>query len=252
MTGGTTAHPIVVLWTTPRSRSTAFERMVVERGDHQVFDEPFSLRYYYSCERRSDRFDQTLPDSDLLSILARLRAAAQVGPVFVKDMAYYLDDVLGEELLAGFVNSFLVREPTAAIASFAREWPDLTEEEAGYPSLGKAFRIARSLTGADPPVIEADELAADPSTVIAAWCDAVGVGYRSEALTWEPGMIEQWVRWREWYEGVAQTSGFRPPPPGPARRSATLDDPRLAAVADRAQPVYEELTAVRIGRPPSQ
>lgn len=238
-------HPIVVLWTTPRSRSTAFERMVVERGDFQVFDEPFSVRYYYSSERRSSRFDERLPDSGFDDVLARLRTAARDGPVFVKEMAYYLDDVLDEELMAQFVNTFLVRDPQFAIASFAREWPDLTEEEAGYASLRVAFRLASQVTGATPPVIDADELATDPSRVVSAWCEAVGRTFRPEALTWEPGMIEQWLRWSEWYVGVSRSSGFHAPA---AERPPPLEDPRLAAVAERARPVYDELAAVRIGR----
>jgi hypothetical protein len=43
----------------PRSVSTALERVFVERGDFKVFHEPFSVSYYYSPERRSDRFAGT-------------------------------------------------------------------------------------------------------------------------------------------------------------------------------------------------
>ena len=49
-------HPITFMWSVPRSVSTSFERMMTARGDHEVFDEPFSLRYYFSQERRSPRF----------------------------------------------------------------------------------------------------------------------------------------------------------------------------------------------------
>ena len=49
----------VALWVVPRSGSTALERVFVERGDFKVFHEPISVSYYYSPERRSDRFAQT-------------------------------------------------------------------------------------------------------------------------------------------------------------------------------------------------
>ena len=241
-----TAHPIIVLWTTPRSRSTAFERMMVERGDHEVFDEPFSTRYYFSSERRSDRFDEHLPDSDAESTLASLREAAERGPVFVKDMAYQASGLLTEDVLGSFVNTFLVREPLAAVSSFARKWPDLTEEEAGYGRLAEAQPVARSLAVSPPPVIESDALAADPEGVIAAWCEAVGIDFRPDALSWEPGMIPQWLRWREWYEGVAESTGFRPPSPD---AEPALEDPRLAAIVDRARPVYDELASQRLSPP---
>lgn len=49
----------VALWAVPRSVSTALERVFVERGDFKVFHEPFSVSYYYSPERRSERFAST-------------------------------------------------------------------------------------------------------------------------------------------------------------------------------------------------
>jgi aerobic carbon-monoxide dehydrogenase large subunit len=46
----------IVLWAVPRSVSTAFERVFIERGDMVVLHEPFSLSYYYSPERCEDRY----------------------------------------------------------------------------------------------------------------------------------------------------------------------------------------------------
>lgn len=46
----------LVLWAVPRSASTAFERVFIERGEHEVIHEPFSATYYHSTQRRSDRF----------------------------------------------------------------------------------------------------------------------------------------------------------------------------------------------------
>ncbi|MEZ5269359.1 MAG: hypothetical protein R2789_12650 [Microthrixaceae bacterium] len=82
-------NPIIVLWTTPRSRSTAFERMMIERGDHTVLDEPFSARYYFSSERRSLRYDVEEPESTGGRVLERILSEAELAPVFVKDMAYH-------------------------------------------------------------------------------------------------------------------------------------------------------------------
>jgi hypothetical protein len=239
-----TRHPIIVLWSTPRSRSTAFERMMIERGDHTVFDEPFSARYYFSPERRSSRFDTDIPHSTAAAIVARLREAAAVRPVFVKDMAYHASGLLDDDLLGELVNTFLVREPRAALASFARKWPDLTEEEAGYERLGEAFAVARRLDGGAPPVLEADDLARGPSAQVRAWCDAVGIPFLAGALRWEPGMPAEWQLWPDWYEGVGRSSGFQPPKPGAA---VVLDD-RLEAIAARARPVYDELASIRVGR----
>jgi hypothetical protein len=238
-----TRHPILVLWTTPRSRSTAFERMMIERGDHTVFDEPFSARYYFSPERRSSRFEREIPDSTGAAIVRQLRDAAAERPVFVKDMAYHASGLLDAGLLGGLVNTFLVREPRAALASFAKKWPDLTEEEAGYERLGEAFTVARRVCAGAPPVLESDDLARDPDTFVRAWCDAVGIPFVADALTWEPGMPSEWKLWPDWYQGVARSTGFQPPGP---EQPVELDD-RLEAIARRARPVYDDLVSARLG-----
>ena len=51
----------IALWATPRTASTAFERMMIERGDVRVVNEPWSHFYYYSADGPSDRFDEVLP-----------------------------------------------------------------------------------------------------------------------------------------------------------------------------------------------
>ncbi len=42
-------HPIIALWSHPRSMSTATERLMRERGDLTCFHEPYM--YYYYVER---------------------------------------------------------------------------------------------------------------------------------------------------------------------------------------------------------
>lgn len=79
-------HPIQFLWATPRTVSTAFERMMIERGDHVVYDEPFSAAYYLGPDRRSTRFAELVDDGDPAEVVDRLGEAATRAPVFVKDM----------------------------------------------------------------------------------------------------------------------------------------------------------------------
>jgi hypothetical protein len=107
------SHRITFLWTVPRSVSTSFERMMMERGDHVVFDEPFSRSYYFGPDRRSARYTESLPDSSAEQILSQIEDAARERPVFVKDMAYQAATLLGTDLLKRFDNCFLVRDPAA-------------------------------------------------------------------------------------------------------------------------------------------
>ena len=57
----TTAEPTrVALWAVPRSVSTAFERVFIERDDAEVLHEPFSQACYHGPDRRSGRFDDAV------------------------------------------------------------------------------------------------------------------------------------------------------------------------------------------------
>jgi hypothetical protein len=79
----------VALWAVPRSISTAFERVFVERDDFEVLHEPFSASYYYSQDRLSNRYADVQPQAE--NNYERVLASV-LGPrerrVFVKDMAY--------------------------------------------------------------------------------------------------------------------------------------------------------------------
>ena len=147
------SHRITFLWTVPRSVSTSFERMMMERGDHVVFDEPFSRSYYFGPDRRSTRYTESLPDSSAEQILSQIEEAAGERPVFVKDMAYQAATLLGTDLLKRFGNCFLVRDPAATSRSLAHRWPDFSDEETGWEWHASSARSTgfRELREPPPP-----------------------------------------------------------------------------------------------------
>jgi hypothetical protein len=236
-------HHILVLWATPRTVSTAFERMMIERGDHVVFDEPFSRHYYFGPEKRSDRFDEVLPRSRPAEILTELDAAAEEAPVFVKDMAYHVDAVSSPELLGSFVNTFLIRDPAEALPSLAARWPDFTDEETGYPALSHLVTLIDGSNQA-PVIVDSDDLCRDPAGMVRAYCERVGIAFLPDALHWDAGMRPEWELWRDWYEATATSTGFRPP--APTRTPPERNDPRLTRAYERCAPVYEELRTRRL------
>jgi len=237
-------HRVILLWTVPRSVSTSFERMISERGDHVVFDEPFSRSYYYGPDRRSARYTETIPHSSAEEVLAEIEEAALDRPVFVKDMAYHAAKLLGPDLLQRFENCFLVRDPAATLRSLARTWPDFTDDECGWAHLGEAARITESL-GQRGVVLDAELLCRDTAAVVEEWCEQMGLEYDPDALSWEPGMRPEWELWSDWHASSARSTGFRelrkpPPPPTPS-------EGRLHAAYQEALPVYERLLAKAIG-----
>lgn len=242
---------ILALWATPRSLSTAFERMVRERGDHEVHFEPFAAHYYFSDERRSPRFDgevEPRPEYGFAAILDRLTAEAHHRPVFVKDMAYHVADRADEGFLSAFRSTFILRHPRFAIRSLARIWPDFTLEEAGFGPLRALFDRVCDLTGQIPPVVDGEDLRADPERVVQAWCAAVGLSYDPDALTWEPGRAPDWETWSPWVGSVERSGGLpvgdTEPPRDPAE--VELDDPSLEEAVEQCVADYEHVARHRL------
>ena len=71
-------HPIIALWTHPRSISTAFERVMMERKDFTILHEPFSYLYYVHHERATISQQYVDPDhpTDYASIKSLIAQAA--------------------------------------------------------------------------------------------------------------------------------------------------------------------------------
>lgn len=232
----------VALWSTPRSVSTAFDKMMRSRGDHVVFTEPFSVPYYFGEDRVSDRYaPDAIEPVTYRDVLEEVLAASADEPVFVKEMPHHLGPHLDAETVNGFTSSFLIRDPAWSVPSFLAKWPDVTDEELGYEAQRRAFELAWS-DGEPPPVIDADDLRADPETVIEAWCDAVGVEHRPDTLSWEPGMPEGWERWADWFERAAESDGFLPPDD----RLPPPVDPAVAARIEACRAHYEVLREHRL------
>ena len=142
----------VALWSVPRSISTAFERVFVERDDFEVLHEPFSDAYYYGEDRLSDRYADVEPEAvnNYENVLARVLEPRE-RRVFVKDMAYHAKGLLGSTFVASFANTFIIRDPKYVIASLYKMWPDFTLEETGFEQIYNLFRYATKVDGAPRP-----------------------------------------------------------------------------------------------------
>lgn len=230
----------IALWATPRTVSTAFDKMIRARGDLEVLTEPFSIPYYDGPEQCSTRFPVTEPQAGFEATLAEVVGGDR--PRFVKEMAYQLGPLLRADVLARFTSSFLVRDPAWAIPSLLRVWPDATIEEAGYGAQLEAFDLATEVQGAPPPVLDSDDLRRDPDGVVERWCAAVRIEHRPETLRWEPGMPADWGRWGSWFEAAAASTGFAPPsdaPPAPLTA-------RAADLVERCRPAYDAMVGHRL------
>ncbi len=204
---------ILALWAVPRSTSTAFETMVRERGDFWVLDEPFGLYYYYSEEKRCDRYSdgEVLKLNNFEPLLQSLIDKAQSQKIFMKDMAYYIYDRADRSFLSHFENTFLIRHPAKALPSLFARWPDFSLVEASYAEIYQLFEATKNYLGKVPPLIDSDDLVHKPEATVKAYCEAVGIPFIPQALQWESKVRPEVIQWEGgWHNQVQSSQGFKP------------------------------------------
>lgn len=205
-------YPIYALWAVPRSTSTAFEWMMRQRGDLHCFHEPFGEVWYFGTERRVPRPNDTPPPDGLTfqSVLDAILEKAETGPVFIKDFGHYIIHMADCAFLDRFVHTFLIRDPEKVLPSMFDKWPDFHVAETGFQEQYVLFDRIRERTGSVPTVVDAEELLDDPHGLFAAYCDAVGLPFIEDALSWEQGDRKEmsWYEGGSWHKNLETSTGF--------------------------------------------
>lgn len=242
----------LALWATPRSTSTAFEWMMRQRGDFACHHEPWNELYYYGQDRVSDRdaHVEPRPGHTFDSVWDALAAQSRSENVFVKDFAYSVEHTLTDDRIKALTHTFLIRDPTRVVQGMAKHWPDCTWEEVGFESLHRLFHRVAESQGEAPPVMVSSELLDRPEATAKAYCDAVGIEFRPEALEWESGDRSA-VSWYgegsgPWHDNLRASTGIQRPkttyPP-------LEETPRLHELAERARPLYEDMCTHALALP---
>lgn len=232
------APSLLVLWSAPRCRSTAFLRMMQERGDFEVVHEPLSHVVDFGEAEIAGRRVHSEPEA-LEALLARSAGVA----VFFKDTTdfHYPALLAHEEFLRRARHTFIIRDPAAAIASHHRVNPDVTRDEIGFERLYEIYERVVEVTGQSPPVVEADDLVRRPESTVRAYCQAVGIPFRPEALQWDPGWRDDWKQASAWHVEASERPGFAvAPDDGPHDLGG---DERLLGYLRHHAPFYERLRA---------
>ncbi|MFC5750153.1 sulfotransferase family protein [Actinomadura rugatobispora] len=233
----------IVLWAVPRSRSTAFLRIMLERGDLEVVHEPFS---YLQMDGHFDVAGRRVTSTtELLDVMFEVNANKR--RVFVKDTSDYdytplLED---ERLFGDVVNTFMIREPAGAISSHYAMNPKATLDEYGFEYLHTIFEAVRTTTGEVPLVVDGDDLVADPEATVRAYCERVGLEFMPEAMRWDPGERTNWQRKAAWHSEVAESSGLVAKAP-PKQRETPDTNEHLRRVAEHHRPFHDALARHRL------
>jgi hypothetical protein len=236
----------IAMWSGPRNISTAMMRAFENRRDTAVVDEPF-YGAYLACSgidhpMREEVLAAAETDPDRV-------AAALVGPVpraaaifYQKHMTHHMLEPFDRDWMGRCRHAFLIRAPERVLASYAAKRAEVVFDDIGFAQQEALFDEVCRRLGAPPPVLDGDDVLADPKRSLGALCQTLGIAFDDAMLAWPAGRRATDGAWAPvWYEAVERSTGFAPPAAAPA----PLDD-RLQALADRARPIYERLALHRL------
>jgi hypothetical protein len=236
----------IAMWSGPRNLSTAMMRSFGSRADTFVSDEPF-----YGCFLKASGADHPLReeviaamDCDWQTVMAALRRDTPDGsPIwYQKHMWHHMVGPIGYADFEGFTHAFLIREPERMIASYLRKREAAAFDNFGMDRQAEFFEREAQRLGHAPPVIDANDVLANPESVLSNLCAALGIPWDRAMLRWPPGRRETDGPWApHWYGAVEKSTGFGPP------ESEAIDLPDEAQrIADQCRPYYDRLAAHRI------
>jgi len=228
------------MWSGPRNISTAMMRSFGSRPGTVVVDEPFYACYLHRTGLEHPGREEILAAQPqaVADVVAGLDAPLPAGVVlqYEKQMTQHI--LPGTELdwVAGRRSAYLIRDPARVIASYARVRERPTLADIGFAQQVELFRRFPG------PVVDADDLLADPAGVLSRLCPALGIDYHPGMLTWSAGRRPDDGVWApHWYGSVERSTGFAAAPGTAACVPEGLDDVHRAAV-----PLYEEMAEHRI------
>jgi hypothetical protein len=222
---------MIALWAHPRSRSTALERVFIERGDFNVFHEPFAhVMFDEHSAIPFDDLNDGLPRS-YESIKQLLRSTRDHNNVFHKDMCYHCLDELKRDaqFLCEQQHVFIIREPVRTIRSHHAIYPQMSLQSIGHQAMYEVFCRVTRLSGKIPYVINADEFALRPENTVRRLCDYLQLEFLPHSLLWEQRCPPQWLAWRSWHRDAELSRGINPPSTDVFDEQTVLSDPRLSA-----------------------
>jgi len=241
----------IAMWSGPRNISTAMMRAFENRPDAAVWDEPFYAHYLQETGLAHPLAAEIVAayDSDWQAVVARLTGPVPDGRAvfYQKHMTHHMLDHIGLDWLDQVANCFLIRRPQRVLASYAAKRAEVSLDDLGFAQQQRLFDEVVRRTGRIPPVLDADDVLADPAGMLRQLCTAVGIGFDERMLSWPAGRRDSDGLWAShWYAAVERSTGFMPPPaeqrPVPAG---------LAGIVEAAQPCYDALYRHRLPLPAS-
>jgi hypothetical protein len=228
----------IAMWSGPRNISTAMMYAFANRPDCTVWDEPFYAWYLTTTGLDHPMGNQVMADgiTDAPAVIAQCTAPRQK-LFYQKHMTQHMLGRLDRSWISKIKNAFLIRAPEKVLASYALKRAEVTLADIGFVQQMEIFKQVSDHLGKAPPVVDSDRFLADPGTGLKKLCDGLDIAYLDKMLSWPKGPKPYDGIWAaHWYNAAHQSTSFSTATPKPVNLSASLQK-----IADKAQPLYEEL-----------
>lgn len=238
----------IAMWSGPRNISTAMMRAFENRPDCAVWDEPFYAAYLKATGLDHPMRDEILAadETDPARVAAGVLGPAPHGrPVFYqKHMTHHMLASFDRGFLSAVTNAFLIRRPESVLASYVQKREEVSLDDIGFRQQAEIFDQVADRLGSAPPVVEGNDVLADPRGTLTRLCEVLGIGFRDEMLAWPAGRRASDGVWApHWYHAVEASTGFGPARPDVERSALPA---YLARIAEAATSYYEHLAAHRL------
>lgn len=230
----------IAMWSGPRNLSTTMMRSFSRRSDCAVWDEPFYAAYLAASGVDHPMREEILAagETDPAKVAARCAGDAPGGA------AVFYQKHMTQHMLPGFplgwtaacANVFLIRHPARVVASYAAKRAGAKPDDLGYARQAELYETVAA-QGAEPLVVDAADIRADPERMLRALCAELGLAFDPAMLSWPAGPAPEDGVWApHWYGAIHASTGFAGPE-GPAPELPAA----LRPLAEAAMPHYEAL-----------
>lgn len=231
----------IAMWSGPRNISTAMMRSFGARSDCAVSDEPFYGAFLKETGEPHPLASETIADMDCdwHSVLASLSGqATNDEPIwYQKHMPHHMVGPVGIADMPDHRHAFLIRAPEKVVASYRKKNELRRPEMLGFADMRRYVEGEIVRTGEVPPVVDSDDILADPPGMLRKLCDALAIPWDAAMLSWSGGPHPEDGVWgSHWYDKVNASTGFAPPRSEPPELAG-----EYAATAEACRADYEAL-----------
>ena len=237
---------VIAMWSGPRNISTAMMYSFASRPGAMVWDEPFYAHYLAATGISHPMGDEVIAagetayDAVVEKCLAPLPAG--IGLHYQKHMTHHMLPGQDWRWCLKATNAFLVRAPERVLASYAAKREEVALADIGFERQLDLFKLVSDHLGKAPPVVDCEDILANPRAVLEKLCQACGVSFDAAMLSWPAGPKPFDGVWApHWYNAVWKSAGF-----GDPKTFYPRLDARLQKIADAARPLYEALATHRL------